>query len=222
MTNISKLYDKKIICPICNKEFITQKVRFSKLRLMKRDEDFLSYYEEINPIIYNIFVCPNCGYSAPEDKYENVNPEEKEIILREVSSKWNKRSFGDIRNIDEGIESHKLALYIGELLDYKKIELASICLNIAWLYRIKEDEEEYRFLELAENLYRDSYYNESLRDTDMDELKLSYLIGELNRRLGNKEEALKWFSTTISNPELKFNSMLENMVREQWTLTRES
>ncbi len=221
MTEISKLYDKKIICPICNTEFITKKVRFSKLRLIKMDEDFLSYYEDVNPIIYNIFVCPNCGYSATEDKYKKVAPEKKETILREISSRWNKRSFGDIRSIDDGIESQKLALYIGELLDCRKIELASICLNIAWLYRIKEDEEEYRFLELAENLYRDSYYNENLRGTNMEEIKLSYLIGELNRRLGNKEEALKWFSTTISNPELKANPMLENMVREQWTLIRE-
>lgn len=221
MTNINKLYEKKILCPICNEEFITQKVRFSKLRLIRRDKDFFSYYEGLNPLKYSIFVCPNCGFSATENKYVNISEEEKKIILKEISSKWNKRAYGGIRSIDDGIGSHKLALYIGNLLDYNKIDLGSLCLSIAWLYRLKQDEEEYRFLELAVNLYEEGYYTESLVGTNMDELRLGYLIGELNRRLGNREKAIKWFNTVISNPELKFNSMLENMVREQWRLTRE-
>ena len=55
----------------------------------------------------------------------------------------------------------------------------------------------------------------------MDQLNLAYLIGELNRRLGNKEDALKWFNVVISDPDLKFNKGLENLVRDQWRLTRE-
>lgn len=221
MTEINLLYDKKINCPVCNNEFSTKKIRFSKLKLIERDADFLSHYEEVNPLIYSIFVCPNCGYSAMEEKFKKISDENRQIILEEISSKWCQRSYGDIRDIDNGIESQKLALYIGELLDYKKLELASLCLNIAWLYRIKEEEEEYRFLELAKELYEFSYYNENLINTNMDQLKLAYLIGELNRRLENKEEALKWFNVVISDPDLKFNRALANLAREQWTLTRQ-
>lgn len=222
MTKINLLYHKEITCPVCNNEFSSKKVRFSKLRLIKRDEDFLSYYEDINPLVYNIFVCPNCGYSATEDKYKELSQEDRKIILDKISAKWNKRSYGDIRDIEDGIESHKLALYIGELLKFKKIELGSLCLNIAWLYRMKKDKEEYRFLELTKELYEDAYYNESLIGTNMDQLRLSYLIGEINRRLGNKDKAVKWFNTVISNPDLQFNKALETMAREQWRLTRES
>ncbi len=222
MTEISELYDKKIICPICNMEFETKKVRSSKLRLIKKDEDFLAYYEGENPIKYNIFVCPNCGYSASENKFNSINNEEKEIILKEITSKWNKRSYGDKRTLDEAIEVYKLALYIGEILDYKKLELGSLCLSLGWLYRIKKNqEEEARFLGLAKDLFEEGFYNESLIGTNMDELKLGYLIGEINRRLGNKEKALKWFNTILSNPDLKTNPMLENMIREQWRLTKE-
>jgi len=222
LTEISELYDKKIICPICNMEFETKKVRSSKLRLIKKDEDFLAYYEGENPIKYNIFVCPNCGYSASENKFNSINNEEKEIILKEITSKWNKRSYGDKRTLDEAIEVYKLALYIGEILDYKKLELGSLCLSLGWLYRIKKNqEEEARFLGLAKDLFEEGFYNESLIGTNMDELKLGYLIGEINRRLGNKEKALKWFNTILSNPDLKTNPMLENMIREQWRLTKE-
>ena len=55
----------------------------------------------------------------------------------------------------------------------------------------------------------------------MDELKLGYLLGEINRRLGNKDEAVKWFNGILSNPNINSNPMLEKMVREQWRLTRE-
>jgi hypothetical protein len=203
-------------------EFETKKVRSSKLRLIKKDEDFLAYYEGENPIKYNIFVCPNCGYSASENKFNSINNEEKEIILKEITSKWNKRSYGDKRTLDEAIEVYKLALYIGEILDYKKLELGSLCLSLGWLYRIKKNqEEEARFLGLAKDLFEEGFYNESLIGTNMDELKLGYLIGEINRRLGNKEKALKWFNTILSNPDLKTNPMLENMIREQWRLTKE-
>ena len=221
MTEISELYDKKIICPICNMEFETKKVRSSKLRLIKRDEDFLAHYEGENPLKYNIFVCPNCGYAASENKFNSITDEEKEIVLKEITSKWNKRSYGDKRTLDEAVEVYKLALYIGEILDYKKLELGSLCLSLGWLYRIKENqEEETRFLELAKDLFEESFYNESLIGTNMDELKLGYLIGEINRRLGDKEKALKWFNTILSNPDLKTNPMLENMIREQWRLAK--
>ena len=222
LTEIDELYDKTIECPICNIEFTSKKVRASKLRLIKRDEDFLSYYEGENPLKYNVFICPNCGYAATEGKFLSISRKDKEIILNEITSRWNKRSYGNKRTIDEAIITYKLALYIGQLLDYKKIDLGSLCLNLAWLYRIKgQEDEEIRFLGFTKDLYKEGFYKESLVDTNMDELKLGYLLGEINKRLGNKDEAIKWFNSILSNPNINSNPMLEKMVREQWRLTRE-
>ncbi|NMB27101.1 MAG: DUF2225 domain-containing protein, partial [Tissierellia bacterium] len=126
------------------------------------------------------------------------------------------------RTVDDAIETYKLALYIGQLLDYKRIDLGSLCLSIAWLYRIKEDlEEEKRFLKLTKNLFEEGYYKETLEDTNMEELRLDYLLGEISRRLEDKEDALKWFNTTLSNPRLKSKPVIEKIVREQWRLMRE-
>ncbi|MCF6466121.1 DUF2225 domain-containing protein [Clostridium sp. Cult2] len=222
MTEIDELYDKTIECPICRMEFSSKKVRLSKLRLIKRDKDFLSYYKGENPLKYSIFICPNCGYAATEGKFSSVTKEEKEIILKEISSKWNKRSYGNKRTVDEAILVYKLALYIGQLLDYKKIDLGTLCLRLAWLYRIKENkDEEKRFLTLTKGFFEDGFYKESLIGTNMDESKLGYLIGEINRRLSYKDESVKWFNTVLSNPNINNNPMLEKMVREQWRLARE-
>lgn len=222
MTELNELFDKTIECPVCSKEFITKKVRTSRLRLLKRDEDFLNYYNAENPIKYNIFVCPNCGYSASENKFEKIKKDQAKIIINNISTRWTKREFGGVRDLDEAIESYKLALVSGTLLNATKLEKGNICLNIGWLYRLKEDkEEENRFLKSARDQFIEAYNIESLSGTNMDDSKLSYLIGELSRRINEKEEALSWFNTCLGLPSTKMNPALNDMAREQWRLTRE-
>lgn len=225
MNQPQELYDKELNCPICNNEFSTKKVRASRLRLVKRDEDFLNHYNEENPIKYSIFVCPKCGYSAFENRFNEIKKEEIPIILENISSKWKRREFGGVRNLDEAIETYKLALISSYLLNSSKLEKGNTCLNIGWLYRMKEEkeekEEENRFLESARDQFIEAYNNESLAGTNMDDSKLSYLIGELSRRLKDKEMALSWFNTCLGLPSTKMNAALDNMAREQWRLTRE-
>ena len=219
MREVSELYDKKIKCPVCDVQFTTKKVRTSKLKLIKRDADFLSYYEGENPLFYNVFVCPNCGYAALEEKFNKIKPREKEKIKNTISTKWNKQSFSDKRTVDEAIDAYKLALLSGEILEYSKYDLGNICLRLCWLNRIKEDkEEEDRFTILARDLYRQAYTTESI---NMGATTLSYLIGELSRQIEDIEESLNWFNTTLRSPDIKENVALEKMVREQWQLTKE-
>ena len=216
-----ELFDKTVECTCCNLKFMTKKIRSSRLRLEKRDSDFLNHYKGENPIKYNIFVCPNCGYSAPESKYKSMQNAEKEIIQSNITLNWVQRDFGGIRSNEQGIESYKLALLQGTLLNYSKLELGNICLNIAWLYRMEEDEEEKRFINLARKKFIDAYNEESLAGTNMTEEKLTYLIAELSRRIGEKETALTWFNICLNNPNIKMNPALEDMAREQWRLIRD-
>lgn len=219
---MDELYDKNVKCPVCNTEFRTKKVRTKALRLIKQDEDFLPYYQGENPIKYKVFVCPNCGYAATEDKYNEISDLVKEKIKSQISSQWKKRSYGGTRTIDEAIESCKLALYEGQLLDESRIYLGSIALNIAWLYRMKEDRnQEKRFLNITKELYEEAYYKEDLFNTNMDEIKLGYLIGELYRRLGDVKNAVKWFNVVVSSHNSNSNPNIRKMAIEQWKLAKE-
>lgn len=222
LTEQSELFDKKVECPICKKEFLTKKVKTSRLRLLKRDEDFLNHYSAENPIKYSIFVCPNCGYAASENKFNDIKKDQIGIIIDNISSRWNKRDFGGIRDLDEAIESYKLALLAGTLLKAKNLEQGNICLSLGWLYRLKEEKnEEVRFLKLARDQFIEAYNTESLSGTNMDDSKLSYLIGELSRRLSEKEEALSWFNTCLNLASTRMNPALNDMAREQWRLVKE-
>lgn len=223
MTGPKELFDKTMDCPCCKRKFITKKIRSSRLRLDKRDADFLNYYKTENPIKYNIFVCPNCGYSAYENNYETIKEEEINIIQSKITLNWEQRDFGGVRSNQQALEAYKLALLQGTMLSYSKLALGNICLNIGWLNRMEEDnEEEERFLTLARNQFIEAYEEESLLGTNMTEEKLTYLIAELARRTGDKELALTWFNITLNNPNIRMNHALEEMAREQWRLTRES
>ncbi len=102
------------------------------------------------------------------------------------------------------------------------MEQGNICLNIGWLYRLKEDKEgEIRFLKLAIEQFREAYNTESLNGTSMDDGKLSYLIGELSRRINDKEEALSWFNTCLNLSSTRMNPSLNEMAREQWRIAKE-
>ncbi|WP_077369965.1 DUF2225 domain-containing protein [Anaerosalibacter sp. Marseille-P3206] len=219
MREVSELYEKKIKCPVCKEQFKTNKVRTSTLKLVKRDADFLSYYQGENPLFYNVFVCPNCGYAALENKFSKIRPREVDTIKNTISPKWNKRDFLGKRTVDDAIEAYKLALLSGQILEYNKYDLANICIRLSWLNRMKDDkDEEERFTSLARDLYKEAYTNESV---NMGVTTLAYLIGELSRKVGEKEEAINWFNTALRSPDIKENVALEKMVREQWQAVKE-
>ncbi len=88
---------------------------------------------------------------------------------------------------------------------------------------MKEDkEQETRFLEITKKLYEEAYYKEDLHDSNMDELKLSYLIGELYRRLGDVKNAVKWFNIVVTNHNSSSNPTIRKMALEQWRLAKEA
>jgi len=48
------------------------------------------------------------------------------------------------------------------------------------------------------------------------------MIAELNRRVGNYDDAIVWFSKIISSPEARSNKVLIDNTREQFHLAKEA
>ena len=47
---LNPLYDKKIVCLCCEKEFTSKQVRSSSTRVIKQDRDYCTYYSGENPL----------------------------------------------------------------------------------------------------------------------------------------------------------------------------
>ena len=222
MENVA-FYDKEIICPVCSRKFITTKVRSKSIKVSHRDTDFCIYYKGINPLLYDIWVCENCGYASFSDKFDEISLAEKSILKEKLYPKWKKRSFTGERTIDSAIVIFKLALYNFNLRKVKSSQIAKICIRVAWLFRLNNDKEkENEFLKFALTNYMETYEKETFPIDKLDESACQYIIAELHRRLGNFDDSVKWFSRLISSPEARKNQILLENARDQFQLVREA
>ena len=137
MAELEALFDKKCKCSICNHSFTSKKIRSRFVKLSHTDSDFCPTYSpsEINPVLYHILVCPNCGYSFSDDFSPYFPPNTKEIIQEKVSTQWMPQIF--LRNARSKMPLKHTSLLSTVLHSKRKniSRLAGMYLRIAWLYR---------------------------------------------------------------------------------------
>ncbi len=216
---LTPYYQKDIECLHCKQKFKTTKVRSKFIKVESHHTDFQPIYEnkEINPLLYNIFVCEHCGFSFTDDFTKYFAPGVKEIIQEQISSKWAPRTYGNERSIEEGIMTYKLGILSGTLKKEKFVNMAGLALRTAWLYRLQDkQEEEIRFLEMARNRYAESYSNDDYKGTQMSESRMLYLIAELSRKIGDIEYATRYFSKVIEKQNSSLEPTIVEMAKDRW------
>jgi len=215
---VEPLFQIKIQCICCEENYQTSRVRPSLKRAVKTDSDFCSYYKSVNPDYYVVRVCPFCGFASTENSAERLNDKQRSDYYVKIGSQWKYRDYGGERTAAEAMECYKLALVTAQAIEEKDRVIAALLHHIAWLYRyegLKEQED--RFLRFAMDAYVRVYETE--RDS-LSNARLLYLIGELNKRLVNYNEAVRWFGRVIHDKKITDGSMIR-AAREQWQLIRE-
>lgn len=216
------LYNKKIHCPVCNKEIEVTKVKTKACKVKSRDTDMCVHYENINVLFYDVWVCENCGYAALQDKFEGLFTRDIKTIRDKIGSHWIKRSFTGERDVEKALEAFKLALLTLNVRGAKSSEIAKVCLRIGWLYRDKGDSaKENEFLNFALESYSTAYQQERFPLDKLDEMTCMYIIAELYRRVGKLDDAIVWFSRIVSSPEARRNPKLIDMARDQYQLAKD-
>ncbi|AIQ20335.1 hypothetical protein H70357_29235 [Paenibacillus sp. FSL H7-0357] len=218
MPELIPLYSIKVICCNCEEEFSTSRVRPSLKRAIRRDADFCSYYKEENPDYYVVRVCPKCGFASTENSADKLVDWQRKAFNEQVGTRWKTRDFGEKRSWELALESYKLALICAQSIKDKDRIIASLLHHIAWMYRYQGDSaQEQRFLRYSLDEYVKVFENDGMGGNDA---RLMYLIGELNRRIGEFHSAVKWFSRLINDQRITDAAMIR-AAREQWALLRE-
>ena len=210
-TNIlNHLFDKQIICPVCNSQFKAKTVKSKSPRVVSKDSDFFIRYSVANPYFYDVCICNSCGYAAMKSDFEKLKSHKKELVLSNVTPKWKPREYPDILDEKLAIERYKLALLNAVLINLPDSTKAMISLKIAWMHRLLDDTtQETLFLKQALEGFNDAYIKEILPIYGLQRDSLMYLLGELNRKLGNYQNSLLWYSKTIvsTNSSYKVKEM---------------
>lgn len=199
--NIDKLKNiflKEINCPVCENIFKTPVVKAKSPRIASKDSDLFIRYTVENPYFYEVWLCPNCGYAALKTDFEKIKTYQKKLVKERVSPKWINREYDLPFAENIAIERYKLALVNSIMIESNFSTKAIICLRIAWLYRLLEDEtNEVNYIKQSLSAFNEAYLKENLPIYGLDRFSIMFLIGELNRRIGEDTIALKWFSEVI-------------------------
>ncbi len=224
MQSSEAFYEKKLTCVFCCKPFTSQRVRSRFSIPYQVDSDFCPHFRDgnHNPHYYFVNVCPECGFAFSEEFSDQFPLGCREVISSQITKHWTKRDFGLIRDLQQAIESYKLAILSGSLKKEKNAVLAGLCLRLAWLYRTENNsEQEKRFLSLALKAYEESFIYSDFTNTSMSELNILFMVGEISRRLEQYQKSVLYFTKVIQHNNADKEQKMVNLAKEQLSVVRE-
>lgn len=209
-------------CPICR--YIFRAPRASTYVTIGRESDLCPKFpgrqsDGSRVIQAGITMCPSCSFAAREgfddldlssmERYgleERLREDGLLRVFRTSPPPWLAFHAAEVCGQERALSAH---------------ELGDLCLRASWVCR-KEKE---RPFESTFQLRAIRYFLRSLKEDRLAGRELSvttYLVGELNRRLGNHREALNWYvnaaRATGDDPAL---SWLGRLIEQQSKLAKE-
>ncbi len=214
-------FRKELICPLCAARFRTLKPRRKYVIVEKADDDFCLYYKLVNPLFYEINVCPKCGYSFNMSTGGPVKAELKKGLAKALDGIWKSVNYCGSRTLEDAVETFKLALECQRLAGADNASLGRLYLKLGWLYRYLNMKDQER-QNLNKALYHLSRYFEtgSLQEPK-EEMNLMFLLGQLHLILGDERGAVNWFIQITQHPAKKTYPYIVNRARDTWQEIRQ-
>ena len=134
------LFDKSYECPVCYSAIRARTVRAGKVRLLRTDLDLRPVYEQLEPLKYDVVICPKCGYAVASRYFGGLAKFQKEAIREVISPSFRpaeeeKQTY----TFEEALERYKLSLASAVVKRARASEKAYICLKSGWLLRSMEE-----------------------------------------------------------------------------------
>lgn len=206
MTTLAQVQLK---CPCCSGRF--DAYILGSTNILGRYTDFRLITGGTPFIFYIIQSCPSCGFTWDSDDFEEVNLPDvlKDKIKRSISPKLEREPLTPQRK-------HAIHAQIYELMEASPLHIAGAYLHASWccVYNDSVDEErEYR-KKAIEHLQSALLAKEVVQEDER--ARLTYLIGELYRRIDDINHAHIWFDKVKrATVDSKARSWLLNLAEQQ-------
>jgi len=220
------LIDKRYTCPVCEKQIRAKAVKSNTARFVDTKADLRPIYSNINPTKYDAVCCPNCGYAALTQNFNNVTETQCKIIREKIQANYksHEETECDFYTTEMAISRMKMALLCTTTKGAKDSEIGSVLLKICWLYQAMADEvvedapdaaaKKELYLKEADNAAMNAYTylanaraHENYPIAGMNETMLDYLLSYFAYKKGDYQTAMQYLSGVVSNrsttPRLK-------------------
>ena len=220
-----KLFDKKYTCPICENKFTSKTVRTGKARMVRTDMDLRNVYEDIEPLKYDVILCPKCGYAALARFFPNVTSIQHKYISEKITPNFKPMAEeNDEYSYEYALFRYRIAFANAVVKMSKVSEGAYLSLKTAWLCRsykesLSSDEKSYQEkydkieamekenIRKAYDYFIKAVQTEEFPMCGMDEATVDYIIAVLAMEFGDFFDASKLLSKLITSytasPRLK-------------------
>lgn len=213
------LFDKSYECPVCNKKIKARTLRAGKARLLRSDMDLRPVYENIEPLKYDVVLCPNCGYAALSRFFASPTQSQIKEIRENISESFQATiKEQETYTFEEALYRYKLSLANAIVKHGKPSEKAYICLKTGWLLRSWQEklaeektaesekkiaglkEQERSFLKNALDGFLAARENEGYPMCGMDETTAEYLVAVLSMEFDQCDIASRIISSILTSP----------------------
>lgn len=181
-------------CPVCDTRFTSQAVASTNSFGGKRT-DFHERAAGTQPLPYLLHMCPTCAFTGADPDFTegDVSPQLKAYVL-ETFGTLAERAATSVAGAVTGSEKYEVAAKIAAFKDDDARLVADLYLRAAWCCVDEGDREAERYFRLAAARWFITALD-GWGDVARDERAvITYLVGELWRRIGNLTEARTWFN----------------------------
>ncbi|MCL6611287.1 MAG: DUF2225 domain-containing protein [Peptococcaceae bacterium] len=216
-----EFFRKELTCPLCAARFRTLKPRRKHLIVERADDDFCLYYKSVNPLYYEINVCPKCGYSFNSSTSAPVRAELKKGLAKMLDGTWNGANYCGPRTLEEAVQTFKLAIECQRLAGAEDSSMGRFFLKLGWLYRyLNMKDQEHWSLEKALHHLSRAFETGAPADAK-EEMNLMFLLGQIHYILGDERGAVNWFIKIAQHPDRKSYPYIVNRARDKWQEIRQ-
>jgi len=185
MTTLQQI---ELKCPVCDTRFRSQAVVSTNSFGGKRT-DFHERAAGTQPLPYLVHMCNRCGYSGSERDFT----EDSEVSATVKEHVWNELAPMLSQGTVTGSEKYEFAGKVAEWQGMEPRHIADLLLRAAWCCVDEGDVEAERFFRRKAAWA----FEKSLESWDgvarEERAVLTYLVGELWRRVGDAPKATEWF-----------------------------
>ena len=224
------LFDKSYECPVCYEKIKARTVKAGKARLIKSDMDLRPVYEHIEPLKYDVILCPHCGDTALSRYFGGLTASQIKDIKENISKSFRATEEPkDAFSYDYAIYLYKMSLANALVKHAKASEKAYICLKAGWLCRsyaenldkgtadyekkfkeLKQQEKE--FHKNALEGFLTAREKENYPMCGMDEATVEYLVAVLAMEFDQLDVSARSISNLIVSPSA--NSRMKDKARD--------